>query len=533
MLRRILQSKWLYYAGLLLFTLLFIASRYPFYKYFPIPLSVVADGSDYYRIYSQFLHGTPRFDIITPGFPAFIYVIHEFFSEKGIALYYGLSIVSFLSALFFLHTTRKYYKNCFFFVSIALTFYLCQDSTLRFETATFPQSLMISSALVFFAALMGVLNKPGYLNMLLLGFSAFYLITLKSSQMFILPIVALLIFYLLLLNKKSVAAGILTFFGFPLLIFAAYNYATFNQFTVIAAGLVDEGAQKQRTFSDTEQQFFYKIGAELPAWHPIYWIHHSDHLDSLHAAYLTCRWGTLLEKDSFRQDLRLRVLFEMDQTINVDSLLRAKNIFTEEEKNWYARNKDSLTGFPINFYPREGKRLKTYVANYLLNIRRNAPLFYYSEIKWRYSNFYVTRAWAKRYNLSDPKVGGKIAFVLRELYDPPLRTMAQYDAQYAVMQQDLVFKFYDVLNMRIIRPLTRGIFWLYAYFALSIAAFVLFLLHPNKVHLVFLLALSLFHAGSCLLYSIWGDPLDRYSHATEFIPYLLLAFSPLLFLKKK
>lgn len=519
--------------SILIYVFLFFIARYPFYQYLPVPLPIVADGSEYYRVYSEMLQGTPRFDIITPGYPFFLYVVHEFFSEQGIALYIGHSIVTFLSGLLFLFATLKYYKKCLPFASIALSLFLCQDAALRFETASFPQALMIATGLLFFAFLMGVLNKPNHFNMLMLSLSAVYLVTLKSSQMFMLPIVGVLVCYLFILNRKKIALWIFIYTTFPLLLYAGYNYRTINQFTIIASGILEADAQKQKTVTTQQQDFFYKIGSELPEWHPINWIHHSKNLDTLHSAYLTCRWGTFLEPDSDRQALNLRVLFEMNETVNVDSIVLKNSRFTSEERNWYAVNKDSLTGYIINFYPREWKRMKVYALNYFLNIKRNSPLFYYSEIEWRYVNFYVTRAWAKRYDLSNPKVAGKISFVMRELYSPERRDIAQYNVQSELMKENFFFKLYDLLNLKLIRPIARNILWVYIYLFLTAVVVVSFLLNYRNANLMFLLALSLFHLGSCLLHAIWGDPLNRYSHATEFIPYLLVAFSPLLFMRKK
>lgn len=531
--RKIFLSDAFSYGCILLYALIFVLARYPFYRYFPVPLAVVADGADYYRVYNEMLRGTAHFDIITPGYPFFIYIVHEFFSEKGIALYLGHSVITLLASLFFLFTIKRYYRQCLPPAALALILYLCQDSALRFETATFPQALMVATGFFFFAFTIRVLHRPNHVSMFLLSVSAVYMITLKSSQMFMLPLVGLLLAYFFILNKKNVALWICAYTAFPLLVYAGYNYMTFKQFTVISPGILDAEAQKQRIFSKQEQDFFYKIGAHLPAWHPITWIHHSNDLDSLQSAYLTCRWGTYLEKDSSSSALLLRVLFEMDQTVNIDSLLAANTAFSPEERNWYAQNKDSITDFPINFYPRSGSRkLKIYVLNYLLNIKRNAPLFYYSEIKWRYENFYITRAWAKRYDLTNPKVSEDIARVLREMYDPPLRNMKQFEAEYAQMKDDFFFKLYDIANSGFIRPFARSVLWLYLYIFITLAAAIAFLLNFRNGNLAFLLVLSLFHLGSCLLYSIWGDPISRYSYATEMVPYLLLAFFPLLFSKQ-
>src|SRR5688572_702107 len=205
---------------ILLFSVLFIVSRYPFYKYVPFPLPVVADGSEYYKTYQGILSGEAHFDLITPGYPFFICFVHEFFSEKAIALYFAQSLVTFFAALLLLFCTFRYYRVCVPFVSIALTLFLCQDMVLRFETASFPQSLMIVSAFAFLSFLMSVLHRPKLINVVLMCASVVFMLFLKSSQMFMLPITMLVICYCLVVHRKKAALCIVICISIPLLIYA-------------------------------------------------------------------------------------------------------------------------------------------------------------------------------------------------------------------------------------------------------------------------------------------------------------------------
>lgn len=520
------------YFSVFIYIFLFFIARYPFYRYLPVPLPIVADGTEYYQIYKHIISGLPRFYIITPTYPLFISFIHEFFSEKAIALYVGQSFVTFFSGILLISSVFKYYKKCAPFVCLALAIFLNQDATLRFETASFPQSLMISLSFAFIAFLIGVLNRPNWFNAVIMSACVVFLVLLKSSQIFFLPILTLIIIYLALIRRKQISLLIVVCCSLPLLTYAGYNYFTIKQFTIISIGGLEEAA-KQKVFDNTAQNFFYKVGAELPQWHPVYKIHHSADLDTLQQAYLTARWGTTLKKDTLRHVLNMEVIYEMKETVNVDSVVLNNNAFTQTERVWYLSQKDSLEGIIINFYPRGWKMHKDYVLNYFLNSRRKAPSFYYSEIQWRYENFFITRAWAQRYDLNNQRVKERLSFLLRELYMPAPGSMAQFQIQYNKMTSDFFFKLYDFYNLKAGRMLARNIVWLYTYFFLAIITILLFVTRFRNPHLFFLFLLVLIHLGSCLIHAIWGDPLNRYSHATEFIPFLLLAFCPLLFMKKK
>ncbi len=100
--------------------------------------------------------------------------------------------------------------------------------------------------------------------------------------------------------------------------------------------------------------------------------------------------------------------------------------------------------------------------------------------------------------------------------------------QYAAMTGHLFFKVYDILNIRFIRPFTRNIVWAYLFLLVGAATIVIYLLHLRNEAAFFMLTLLMIYMGSNLVYALWSFSLDRYSHPTEFIPYLMVAFLPFL-----
>ncbi len=530
--KKIYNSIYFHLFFVLVYFLLFFISRYPFYKFFPVPLMVAADGGAYYHLVNQIVEGKAAFGRITAGYPLFILLVH-FFSGKAIALYVAQSAVALLSGLFFITRVFRHFKAFTPLACVALAMFMMQDGTLRNETASFPESLIISSLLIFLGLLLEVLYKPGKISSLLLGGIAAYIILLKSSGIFMAVIVFLLIVFLLM--RKDYKTPVIVFLGFflPLMIYAVYNKATINRFSVLSTERLD-GKRKSShlpevpgTDAHTTRNLFYKMGRQFPAGHPVFTLHHSKNCDTLWSAYVSSRFGTLTVKDSLTGNLFAFVRFEAFNGVNLDSLIMHGE-FSEAEKQWFAQHSASLDGNKVKFHPGGLDKIKVSIVGYFRNISRNHPIFYYSEVPYRYEHIFITREWSTR---AVELTGGTMdnrKSLMREYFMPEPRTMDDYKAQYEAMTVHLFFKVYDILNIRFIRPFTRNIVWAYLFLLAGAVTVVIYLLHLRNEAAFFMLTLLMIYMGSNLVYALWSFSLDRYSHSTEFIPYLMVAFLPFL-----
>ena len=224
------------YLCCLFILIVFLFTRIPFYFYNPI-INISNDTFSYFRIVNQINQNQfPTFDVRTPGYPLFLFII-GLFSDKIIAVILAQSIISLLSCIFIILIVYKVYKKLLIPVTIALAIEISSALHLNFETSALSECLFESTLLIFVGFLLLAINISKKRYWILSSCFAMIVIYIRPNGLILLPILFLVLFFLL---KNKYGRNIIISFGIPILFFylllCTYNFYTLKKFTITPFG---------------------------------------------------------------------------------------------------------------------------------------------------------------------------------------------------------------------------------------------------------------------------------------------------------
>jgi len=130
----------------------FIISRLPFFLYFPI-VGYHNDTAVYFMAIEGLTHGElPKFGVVPPLYPIFLWFV-GLFSKNILSIIAAQTIISFLSALFFIIVSYKYLPKLCVFFSIGLSVFFMSSHSIAFDTMLLTESLYVSILITICALL--------------------------------------------------------------------------------------------------------------------------------------------------------------------------------------------------------------------------------------------------------------------------------------------------------------------------------------------------------------------------------------------
>ncbi|MFH0732506.1 MAG: hypothetical protein V2A72_06255 [Candidatus Omnitrophota bacterium] len=506
------QLTLLLISSLIIFVV-FLITRLPFFLYYPVP-DITPDYSSYYVLVDQMTHHQiPHFDVRTPGFPFFLYVIF-LFTYQIFAVVAAQNILTLVAALFFVYSVFRTYRKLTFFTSVALAAFISSSLHISMDTTPLTESLYVNLLLLTFAffILAVRLKKPIYfiLCSVFIGLSIY----VRPTAVLFLPI-CLITFLFLLRNKFNIKCIIGFMIPMPVLVVAlmANNYFTINSFALNNFGEITMTLTTS-TFLDTDRAYPQKLNYAIEKV--------KSRVSYEDRDILLNSW------DLVKLDRAFSTLKYWDNSLVFGPLHEAlKDLPDKQQRYWYRRiSKDAIAKYPA-----------VYTKLFLVNMARYHWLYmkydtdFYDEVAQRYKFLYIDKGY-----MSAPTDELKRG-MLREYYDPrPLKFFEVKTAdngQVSVAcKQTLLKEIHDNFRLKIQQPIFRKSFWSVIMFAVFLLSFFV-LLSSKFTHtgafILFVMVSAAVLSG--LITSLSNFTLIRYSYTLEFVNYLSLALLPMLMMK--
>jgi hypothetical protein len=490
----------------LLLLAVFMLSRLPFFWYYP-SARLAQDTTWYLEIVTTIRGGHwPRFTYRPPGYPLLFWFV-TLFTDRWIAVIYAQNLLSYASSLFLVYSVRRYRASLALPATLAMCGFLGSSQVVLYDVALLSDSLYTSSVITAVALLLLAFRGFGPFPLAIASAAMAWCILVRPSGEYFIVIYAIVLAYLVW-QRQPVLSVVAFSLPFPALVLAlcAYNYATISCFVVSSLGEAN------------------LVGATALFWEPDPRLPDSVNLalKDLPASYA-------------RQDITLEDLQTLQTSWDADRLNliyeKAFNrlIFSEGWGWTRLGTGDYLSG-------RANMRAASLIA-----IRRHPVLYakfvwvglveYFRGVGYKF-DIESSIAYRKRGNpLSE--MGGThpdetaARLVASSNESAPATVLTGNEA---ASGQERFVKGLQHQWQRLHGVIFQNIAWSYIYFivlALSAVQFMRSKAGDKDVFLMFVL--TLIPLGASLIVSLVVISADRYSYPTQFLYYLCVVLTPLLF----
>jgi hypothetical protein len=539
---------------------LFFISHYWFFQYLPLTY-IGTDGTQYIMMQKLFSLGIQaRILFPTFGYVLFIHII-DFFSDSLIAISYTQSAISLFSILFLNYAIYKNINKQFIiWTGIALGAFLSAGSTVTFNTSLFPDSFLSSIYILFSASLIFLIKGKRYFFWIsMTSVIAAYAIYVRGTSFFLIPIVLIVSSFLLINKNKKKAIYLSAALVISLLIISIVNFfhpfyqtfsLSFKSRDTVFQSIVNEYYYGART--NEKKTFNIKQSAEidnyindiiklLPDSNVLYQSLYSNSWKEKHEARVKTIRGQIFQIDSISGNLILYNQF-YERLYSIDSIvsLDVKNEF-ENKKNQLKSIIDNNEYFFNTLIQNKNNIrfvgfLKFYSYFYDLSGNGVTPL-QYGTILYRYNflsdsiKFLGMQCYSMLYSeyIENPDLQNVLSkHSAKELFDLHLTDNFNFPKRYKAMQEDNIFKLYDIYCLKIHYKIFQNFFtFLIAMLVFISAIFYLFFVNirSKTAFIVFcigliLVGLSMIHALHFVYY--------RYTYSSSFVYFVFLGMTPAL-----
>ncbi|MDZ4845791.1 MAG: hypothetical protein SH857_09605 [Chitinophagales bacterium] len=495
----------------------FFVSRFPFFAYFPFPGGFsTSDTLDYFKVALEIQEGkVPFFDVRTPGYPLFLFVI-ELFSNKVMSIILVQNIITLLTACFFTYAVHSSYKKLTYAATAVVIFYFMMNHSIEEDSTLLTNSLYTNLLILFVGGLIVCLNKNRYWVLLSVCFGA--IIYVRPSGLFLVPIVILILIFLFRSGEYKYAwLKLLIPGGVMLFSLSVYNLFTIGKFSVSpwggmnVIGVVVTFVSNDPSYSECENKAIdymranvseedkrnLEMSSDMGIHHEIYFINYYNIIPFYKNLVKFCGYSGYVE-----------------------ALPSIKKI-----------SFDSIKKNPAKYLKFVTTNLYYYIVHGNLDEHQ---LFYYSEPARRYETIFShnypkpDRLWI--YALDSVPLQ-LIKYTYKEFYDA--HDDLSFKERYQALINNPLFKLYDIYTLKINRVFLRNWFWplsLIALFFISGIKLLISGLKDKEALLIFVICNV--NICSAIVVSLVEVSFYHYTYMTEFTYYMAVALSPLLFTKK-
>lgn len=508
------MRKYDLYIALVVTILFFAISRLPFFWFFPFPGGFVSDAFEYFDVAFSIENGhLPIFDIRTPGYPVFLYLVNALRGSLHTLLIVQ-NLATIAASLFLVYAVHSNYRNLTYPAAAAMIFYFMSNNSIEADTNVLTNSLYTNLLIVFVSLLIYAIRRNKYWG--LLSATTGLIIYVRPSGLFLVPIIALLFIFLWITKRHSISWLKLVVPGaIMLLALCFYNFLTLGKFSLSPWGGMNL-AGATITFMDTSN------------------------------AYTDCENATIAEiKKAIPDEDRAILEFDLHLTekhrLYFDHYYLIipfyRNMLTNCGYSGYVEALPSLKKISIDAIKKQPEMYVKFVTtnfyHYIVygNLEEH-QLFYLSEVERRYQNLFIKRRPQKEQHFSFavpsqiPEALKEYAY--KEFYSP--QDAAGFEERHADMKQNFVFKLYDLYTTKINRVFLRNWFWPIAlvFFFLFTGWCLVFSRFSDKEALLIFSICSI-NICSAMLVSLVEVSFYHYTYMTEFTYYLAVLLSPILF----
>jgi len=487
-----------------LLLVVFMLSRMPFFWFYP-SVQTSQDTPGYLDMVTAIRGGHwPHFVYRTPGYPLFFWFV-TLFTERWIAVVYAQNLLSYASSLFLVYCVKRYRASLALPAALAMCGFLGSSQVVLYDVALLSDSLYASSIIAAVALLFLAFRGFNPLPLAMASAAMALCILVRPAGEYFIVVYAAVFAYLVWQRRpvRSVAAFLAPF---PALVLGlcAYNYATISNFGVSSFGEAN------------------LVGATALFWEPDPRLPDSVNLalKDLPASYA--------RQDITPEDLEtMRTSWDADRLNLVYEKAFNRLIFSE---GWgwgrlgsgdYLRSRANMRAVSLIAIQRHPVLYARFVWTGLVEFYKGVGFTFDTE---------SSMAYRKRGNPLYGMSGTHPDEVAARLAAGSNGTADALPGKYAESGQERFVRGLQHLWQRLHAAVFQNAAWGYAYFIVFALSAVQLARTRGRDRGVFLLfLLTLIPLGASLIVSLVVISADRYSYPTQFIYYLCVALTPLLF----
>lgn len=484
----------------------FAVSRLPFFWYYP-SVQAAQDTQWYLDVVMMMRAGQwPHFVYRTPGYPLLFWFV-TLFTDRWIALVCVQNLLSYASTLFLVYSVRRYRASLALPATLAMCGFLGSSQVVLYDVALLSDSLYASCIITVVALLFMAFRGFNPVPLAAASAAMAVCILVRPSGEFFIVIYAAVLAYLLW-QRRPMRSLVAFFVPFPALVLGlcTYNYATISFFAVSSLGEANLAGATA---------LFWEPDPRLP--------------DSVNLA-LKDLPASYARQDITAEDLQtIRTSWDVERLNLVYQKAFNRMIFSE---GWGWGRLGSGDYF---------KSRATMRAVSLIAIRRHPILYakfvwvglveYFGGVGYKF-DIESSIAFRKQGNLLDGVSGFHPDETAARLTAAPSGAASDSALQVKVPSsgQERILRKLQHLWQSLHAAVFQHTAWSYAYFvAFILSAFRLARSRGRDTGVFLLFVLTLIPIGASLNVSLVVLSADRYSYPTQFLYYLCVALTPLLF----
>lgn len=502
-----LIQRLIYWLGPISLSIAFIIGRWGVWQYFPNPL-VYTDSVKYLEVAERIASGSvPSFHNIGAGYPIFIWIIKSIGGHL-FSVVIVQQLLSLLAAMLLFWVFRKNTATAIASLIVGIL-HLLSDNVIKYEIWIFPDSLITSLNLIWCGLAFHAVTKNSTSSSIFAGIVGAFSIIIRSSSVFFIPLTIILsAWFVLKKNQKPAIWGMVAII-IPLAVISFYNsqWSTGNRFSFLTYDRFDQYSisskpeNSNKPLTDEELAFVENLIKQLPDSSELKKYYFTWNLNELTKSVLNCRMGRKAET-----------------TKNATLLCCSGDMFSLKCDSLYGNRNTIKDGQLLNQYLETHKskyKVLKYFAAYHANLNMTYGQTYYSTIHHAYETT-VSQTNQHIYSVLPKK---RISEVKTYIYGDNLNETTKEEFAYLFQKlvSNPVFKAYDLMNNRLLKPMYRS--WLWPLIALLTSLVILGKLSLSKLknsESFGLLLTSVLCFGASLVFAVFTNPLPRYSFETEF-----------------
>ncbi len=515
----------------------FLVARLPFFLSCPVPEPQTEDTPEYFEVVMKMLAGNSKvdFSFIPIGYPLFLLLI-GLIKNTLLAVAITQNILALISCLFFIYAIHQCYPKLTIWAALVFAGYLSSENNIHWDTHFTPDSLYTSLLIFFSGFLMLALKKENLIFGALASATAAYLLLIRASAVFIIPVMICVVAFLIYnnYNRKKIIGFVLPFLSI-LLIYSAYNYYSTGIFNFITTARFQLGktTSPYALRTDEEQNFINEAIRFLPPENEFDLIKNSWNVKKVTNAKLETRFGNELYIDS-TGNLFFKTVFFKKMVLDTIVTPKNKDAFTNYKNEFIKR-----FGSSICVIKPEENKAKIKVLNFAFYFTNFTEKFNYYEHWWGYNYwfFHVGRTQTKAYTwhtfftglAGKPIPDDLRKFTFKEMADYRQKTGADYEVEKDKRDNSIVYRIYIKVKKYLIAPLFRNYAWVLIFIiAFFISGYKTLTSKFINTEAFIIFMLCAINIGSALVFTLWGAAMPRYSFTTEFTYYAVVALLPAL-----
>lgn len=506
-------SKNIFIYSCLLVTFAFLVTRLPYFVDFPV-IILSSDTSSYCAVALKMLDGKlPVFDIRTPGYPVFLFLIWTF-SKSVFTVSLIQSFFTLASVFFFLFVINKTYKRFVFLFAIALVGYFTSPYFILLETAIlsegiYPGLFLINSGLM-------ILALKDNKNMIWIAYSLSLaaLILVRPASLFLIGIIVMIMFYFWINKFKLRNYGMLIFpFACVILLLCSYNYFTINKFTITPFGEANlSGAtilfmEESPEYSEIENAAIRKTLEEISEKDILY-VKNSSGISKLYYSFYNNFFRQLsLTENLMKQDTSLSY-------VDIQPVIRKISI-------------DAIKKHPDVY-------AKFFYSNFLFffnNVKVSMNYFDYLSVVFKKTildDKYIKELDSEKWKqISGDKSDNEAVKKLLQPQISKLKSLENFEVNQngnATIRETFLKKVY-MLYSKVYDLVFRNLLWLILYgVVFCISIFLIFKTGFKSADVFIPFLFCMIYLMKAILVSLVESSLVRYSYPVEFVIYFSLPF---------